>query len=337
MDINIFKIVFGEGGVEKLTSVAWRAITGVLRRRLVRGLLVAVAVALGAYAVYDSVQGARGHTLAFTQYLFILAGLLAPWIVVLLGLACAPYGPRSEVEGKSGGTSHGAVVLPSSATGGQYDVPSRVKAGLGDIDVRRLHGLQGADPLELDWTTFSDGIEFLIKQLKLVVGGGPDLVVGINNAGGAMAALLAGKFGMDSPLPVGIVITKGGHCPYPDSLVASLPHVVQGTRTGGDPGLHYRVRPLGEKGVKCILVVDMMVRKGNGICAAVNLLRQQYHPQKVLVAELVATRVKQEITNIRELKEGLQGEFCINDEKLLPDFLAFTCSNKTVRLPHNIQ
>lgn len=184
------------------------------------------------------------------------------------------------------------------------------------IHVRHLsgEGLDEHERLFLNCETFTHGVDFLLKQINdyapaLL----PDLYVGINTAGVAIASFLSGILG-NGRTPIEFVRTSGeNHHLCTDN-----------------------VRPEKRK-IKDILVIDVEVKSGNTIKNVTEFLLEKYGANtNIKVAVLVASRVRGQIENIEELASESKGVF-VEDPKYLPDFLAFTSVNIVRLLYQNIQ
>ncbi len=185
------------------------------------------------------------------------------------------------------------------------------------ISVRKLSNddlKHDDDILELNYTTFSQGIDFLLDQIKRFNPQiKPDLFVGINYAGLAMASIIAGRY-HEGRKVLGSIRTNGDH-------TISKEHVA-----------------LPRESVKSILVIDLEVKHGTSLKNVIEYLHQVYgNDIDIKMAVLVASRVKGKIGNLAELcanSKKTKGVFCL-EEKYLPTFLAFTSWNR-VKLPDGV-
>lgn len=182
------------------------------------------------------------------------------------------------------------------------------------IPVRRLYK-ESPDPndrLELSSATLFAGIGFLIRQIRRYAPKiEPDLCVGVNEPGTAMASLFAEKI-HHGGICVGYICTRGTS----DHRVTQ--HVLPEDLKPAVPGR----RPL-------ILLADSEIKGGRSIQHASKYLLDRYGTNvDIYVAVLVASQVKSDrIDHVKELRRGDKGVFEVND-RYLPNFLAFTCFNK---------
>lgn len=180
------------------------------------------------------------------------------------------------------------------------------------IHVRHLsvEGLDKHERLFLNCETFTHGVGFLLKQINDYAPAFlPDLYVGINGAGVAIASFLSGILG-NGRVPIEFVRTSGeDHLICTDTL-----------------------KPVTRE-VTDILVTDIELKRGKAIKNVIEFLRDKYGTNmNIKVAVLVASRVRGQIDNIEDLVTESQGVF-VEDPKYLPDFLAFTSVN-IVRLSY---
>jgi hypothetical protein len=173
------------------------------------------------------------------------------------------------------------------------------------IKARRLFSdLAIDDMLYLNWDTFGDGIEVLLKQLKSYSPSiRPDLIVGINNAGMIIGSYLAGSY-TDGDKRLGYIKTGGeGH----EILDLSLPPKRKGNT------------------VRSIILTDCEVKSGNSLCNAVAYLKQLYGENvDIKIAVMVACMVTGRINEIIDLANSEKGVFSENPD-YLPDFLSYVC------------
>lgn len=247
-------------------------------------LLIIVGVS-GFIVIYEIIQAYRGNALYIRQFLLILFALLIHW-----GIGSLVY----------------------FVTRLQYGRKFKVQVPSGSIEVRRLYSAPPGRNLQLKWKTFSDGMEFLMEQIGQQRGGGASFCVGINNAGGAIASLLAGFIGKLDPIPVYVAITKGDH-QNSDHFKQSLP----------------------DEEEPSILVVDVQVQTGVTLKKIVDILEEKYeHKTRILKVVLTVAPLRCSIKNIEEIR--IAGAFK-QDSKYLPDYVAFIHASKSVRLPEKIQ
>jgi hypoxanthine phosphoribosyltransferase len=247
-------------------------------------LLITVGIS-GFIVIYEITQTYRENVLSIGQFLFILLVLLIHWGTGSLAYLVTrlQYGRKFKVQGKSG-----------------------------DIYIRRLYSAPPGKNLWLNWKTFSDGMKFLMEQIGQQRKGGASFCVGINNAGGAIASLLAGFIGKLDPLPVYVAIAKGNR--------QNLDHFKQSLPDEKEP---------------TILVVDVQVQTGVALKKIVDLLEEKYEQKtRILKAVLTVAPVRGSIQNIQEIK--IAGTFK-QDPKYLPDYVAFIHASRSVRLPEKIQ
>lgn len=247
-------------------------------------LLIIVGVS-GFTVIYEIIQAYRGNVLSIRQFLLILFALLIHWGI-------------------------GSVVY--FVTRLQYGRKFKVQVQSRSIEVRRLYSAPPGKNLRLNWKTFSDGMEFLMDQIGQQRGGGASFCVGINNAGGAIASLIAGFIGKLDPLPVYVAIAKGAHQNL-DHFKQSLPDETKPT----------------------ILVVDVQVQTGVTLKKIIDIIEEKYEQKaRILKAVLTVAPVRGSIKNIQEIT--IAGTFK-QDPKYLPDYVAFIHTSKSVRLPEKIQ
>lgn len=176
------------------------------------------------------------------------------------------------------------------------------------IPVRRLHSVSSDpnDRLYLNWKTFWKGAKFLIEQIDYYAPKiEPDLCIGINNPGLIIASIISEKL-RHGDRYVGLVRTVGA-----DHLVTEIvtPELKE-----------QKYRPY------IILVADIEVKRGKAIKNVLDAIRDKYgNNSQIYIAVLVASQVRKEIQQTTELIT--QGVFR-EEQRYLPNFLAFTCFNK---------
>jgi len=250
-------------------------------------VLLIIAGVSGFIAIYKIIQIHNENVLSIMQFLLILFALLIHW---------------------------GAGSVAYFVTRLQYGSKFMVQGTLTSIYVRRLYSCHPTKNLYLNWESVSHGTKFLIEQIRTQKGGGARFCVGINNAGGAIASLLAGFIGNLDPLPVYVAIAKGAR--------ENLGHFEQSLPDETNP---------------IIVVIDMQLRTGASMKKVVDILKQKYGPRtRILKAVLAVTLVHGYIKNIEEIKKGIAGAFEQKAE-YLPDYVAFIHENESIRLPENIQ
>ena len=193
----------------------------------------------------------------------------------------------------------------------QYGEKLAIQGKSGSIDVRALYAPRAGRHLKLNWESVAAGVESLVTQMDELKGGGVDFCIGVNNAGSAVASLLAGFLGRQNPLPVYVVITKGR-----DRNMDGLAHC------------------LPEKEHATILVVDMMTRSGRNVKAIVELLKKKYgNDARILVATVTIMKRGCQLHDIWEIRKGRKlGGYCEQEDSYLPDYVAFL-SQSPVRFP----
>jgi hypothetical protein len=251
-------------------------------------LILAGTVAIPVY--YGGLSWSKGTAFSATQFWISFFALLAQLVTV--GYLLFRF-TRGEAEI-------------------QYEKPFSVKVGHGEtpdhhIRVRALKtdGLDPAETLCLNWSTFTDAVKFLVEQIKgYSPAFPPKLCVGINHTGQALASLLAGAL-TDSTTPVGVISTKGppGH----PVKYAFLPE------TPNEPEM--------------ILVTDGEVKRGKSSKHVIMFLQEKYPNARIKFAALVASKIDGPLENLGDLATGHRGVF-EEDKEYLPDFLAFVSSNK---------
>lgn len=261
------------------------------KKQILHCVLLALAGVSGFVVLYvtcESILASRTHAIPVGKHLIVLLALPVHWATgsLVFLITRLQYGRKFTVRGKSG-----------------------------NIQMRSLYTPPAGRLLVLDWNSVSAGIKSLMTQIEQLTGGGVDFCVGINNAGGAVASLLAGFLGRQNPLPVYVAITKG---------------------TNNDLGGVERQLP--DMQDPAILVADMQLRSGRSLKAVVDLLRARYGNEvRILSAAFVVLKKGAPISNIWELHEGKKLGGCFQQEdRYLPEYAAFV-SEASVRFPKYIQ
>ena len=158
--------------------------------------------------------------------------------------------------------------------------------------------------LILNWRTIGDGIDFLLQQLhEHSPEQAPDLCVGVNGFGLALAGFLAGAYSKGRTRVVQARNDPSFHDPVIEA--ESLP----------DPSE-----------VNNILVVDSEMKSGVATRNVVDWLCEKYRDDTdIKIAILAACRVQGKISAINDLWK--QGQVLEDDPKYLPDYLSFISEN----------
>lgn len=182
------------------------------------------------------------------------------------------------------------------------------------ITVHRLRGkaLPPDRRLLLNAKTFYKGIGFLKKQIDNCSPAiEPQLCIGINSTGGAVASYFSRNIGHDR-IHLGFVRTEGPNHEVTESLLPKI------------------------RNLRTILLADIEVKQGHSIRKVFDLLYKKYGANvHIHVAVLVASELSKNIKRIDDLLRKNKGNFD-EDSRYLPNFLAFTSSNK-VRIYGNIR
>ncbi|MHC4618494.1 MAG: hypothetical protein ACYTEQ_12165 [Planctomycetota bacterium] len=283
-----------------------------------------IPVCLAAYAC------AKGIALSMVHF-FVMVGALGAQAATIILLYCfmrRDLGKEKNQAIRARDEQNDALLRiqeslireHSGRTEQQYDddpfrvqIEERHRISKRTISIRRLQvcNLQPDGRLYLNAKTFSDGLKFLQRQIDDYAPTiHPCLCVGINITGGIMATFFSRSFGPD--VSVGFVRTEG---PFHEVTECLLPSV---------------------RKAMIILVTDLEMKGGQSMKNVVRLLKEKYGTGiHVYIAVLVASQVRESIGHMEELAQGHKGAFG-QDRQYLPDFLAFTSSNK-VRLYGNIR
>lgn len=161
----------------------------------------------------------------------------------------------------------------------------------------------------IDWDTLVRGSEILAKQHEdCCTSDVPDLCVGVNSQGLAIASVFAVTRIGHSPIPIGLVRCRGSD------------HEVDEERS---------VLPSSGTSIRRVLVADFEVKTGKALRNVCTLLRARYPGIEIRTAVLAASSIREPsaftaMAGLRESGFAVQEEF-------LPDFLAFLSPRK-VRL-----
>lgn len=237
----------------------------------------------------------------------ILAALVSQLIIMYLLFCVVRKEIRNRVHDVQVLPTAFAVVAKKSLSTG--DAPGRVVPG-----VRRLNdkGIGEGQKMLLSRRTFCEGIESLTVQIRAHAPKvAPELYVGINLPGVAMAALVAENLAPGHTVPMGVLFlltsTDGHH--KIDVERSSLPAATNNPRQ--------------------ILVFDKEIKSGDAVKNAVIFLREKYGATATIrIAVLVGAEVDtKRIRSMRDLLKDRGEQGGVNSEEYLPDFLAFISKN----------
>ncbi len=195
------------------------------------------------------------------------------------------------------------------------------------ISVRRIFPCNLGDPYDpthISWSTFHDGVEFLLGQIRKYPHALPvDLYVGINDVGTIVASIIAGTRGGEHVESVEFISAKDDRFRFESGLLS------------GAHGGAFQPRN--------ILIVDFKVKSGRAIEDVSEFLRNKYGDDiKIKFAALVAPLVSltpdgDPVDMMRVVKcNKWYRDHPTEVPGYLPDFLAFMSYND-LRLPHGMR